>query len=62
MRLNKALEDKQLDVRLRDKLVTEGKLTKSQVEEYFKSLPDDQTMATVTGGEGERDESLRQSH
>jgi hypothetical protein len=61
VRLNKALEDKQLDVRLRDKLVTEGKLTKSQVEEYYKSLPDDQTLATVTGGEGERDESLRQS-
>ena len=61
MRLNKALEDKQLDVRLRDKLITEGKLPKSKVDEYYKSLPDDQTLATVTGGEGERDESLRQS-
>lgn len=61
MRLNKALEDKQLDVRLRDKLITEGKLSKTDLEKYYTSLPDDQTLATVTGGEGERDESLRQS-
>lgn len=62
MRLNKALQDKQHDVRLRDKLIAEDKLTKSQIEEYYKTLPDDQTLATVTGGEDERDESLRQSH
>lgn len=61
MRLNKALEDKQLDVRLRDKLTAEGKLTKPQLDEYYNSLPDDQTLATVTGGDSERGESLRQS-
>lgn len=41
MRLNKALEEKLNDVRLRDKLVADGKLTHAQVQEYLQSLPDD---------------------
>jgi len=41
MRLSKALNDKLLDVRLRDKLIAEGKITQSQVDEYFKSLQDE---------------------
>ena len=49
MRLSKALEDKKLDVRLRDKLVHEGKLTKQDCESYLSSLPDDNSNATFIG-------------
>jgi hypothetical protein len=42
MRLNKALEDKKMDVRLRDKLLGEGKLTVSEVDVFLKALSDDQ--------------------
>ncbi len=41
MRLSKALEDKKLDLRLRDKLLHEGRLNKSEVGDYLGSLPDD---------------------
>lgn len=41
MRLSQALEDKKLDLRLRDKLLHEGKLTKADIEQYLKKLPDD---------------------
>jgi hypothetical protein len=46
MRLSRALNDKKMDLRLRDKLVHEGKITKSQLNDFFKSLPDDATNAT----------------
>lgn len=59
MRLNIALQEKLMDVRLRDKLVTDGKITKAEVEEFLKSLPDDQTRASVTGGE-DREANLSQ--
>jgi hypothetical protein len=48
MRLSRALEEKKLDVRLRDKLVHEGTLTKSEVDEYLNSLPDDESRATTS--------------
>lgn len=48
MRLARALKDKEMDTRLRDKLVHEGKLTPKQVEEYLKSLPDDSANLTNT--------------
>jgi hypothetical protein len=41
MRLSRALQDKLMDTRLRDKLVAEGKVTKQEVEEFLKSLPDE---------------------
>ena len=41
MRLSEALAAKMMDVRLRDKLVSEGKITKAQVQEFMKSLEDD---------------------
>jgi len=41
MRLSKALNEKLMDVRLRDKLIAEGKIAQSQVDEYFKSLQDE---------------------
>lgn len=59
MRLNIALEEKLMDVRLRDKLISDGKITKAQVEEFLNSLPDDQTRASVTGGE-DRETNLSQ--
>ncbi len=49
MRLSRALNDKKLDLRLRDKLVHEGKMTHKEVEEYLNSLPDDSANATTTG-------------
>ncbi|PIK15318.1 hypothetical protein [Halobacteriovorax sp. JY17] len=48
MRLSKALEDKMLDKRLRDKLVAEGKLTAAEVEKFLTSLPDDGANLTTT--------------
>ena len=41
MRLNEALKDKQLDVRIRDRLVAEGKLSQKDLEGYLNSLSDD---------------------
>lgn len=49
MRLSRALNDKKLDLRLRDKLVHEGKMTHKEVDEYLNSLPDDGANATTTG-------------
>lgn len=42
MKLRMALDDKLMDVRLRDRLVSEGKVTKSQVDEYIASLGDEE--------------------
>ncbi|MCT4641434.1 MAG: hypothetical protein N4A33_03995 [Bacteriovoracaceae bacterium] len=42
MELRIAMDEKMMDVRLRDRLLAEGKITKSQVDEYLKNL-DDQT-------------------
>ena len=47
MRLPQALEAKKMDLRLRDKLVHEGKLTVKEVDNYLKSLPDDSSLLTV---------------
>ena len=41
MSLHNALKDKLLDVRLRDKLLAEGKLTKADVEKYLSALSDE---------------------
>ena len=40
MKLAKALNEKQMDVRLMDRLLGEGKLSKAQVDEYLKNLDD----------------------
>jgi len=58
MRLNRALNDKILDKRLRDKLVTEGKLSKAEVEKFLNDLPDDSANMTTTD---EIDDQLRAS-
>ena len=41
MRLCDALKKKEMDVRLRDRHIAEGKLDAKGVEKYLKSLPDD---------------------
>ena len=42
MKLRIALEDKEMDVRLRDRFVAEGKTTTKDVESYLSSLPDEE--------------------
>ena len=42
MSLSEGLKEKVLDVRLREKLLREGKLTKSELDSYLNSLPDDE--------------------
>ena len=48
MRLSKALKDKLYDVRLRDKLIAEGKVSKEEVEKLLNSLPDEQSNVVYT--------------
>lgn len=48
MRLSRALEEKLMDVRLRDKLLAEGKLTKEEVNKYLDSMSDEIKNATYT--------------
>ena len=41
MRLARALKEKLYDVRLRDKLIAEGKIKKEEVDKLLKELPDE---------------------
>jgi hypothetical protein len=41
MKLRLALEEKLLDVRLRDRLLAEGKITKEEIAKMLKGLGDD---------------------
>jgi len=41
MKLRLALEEKLLDVRVRDRLLAEGKITKEDVKKYLDSLLDE---------------------
>ncbi len=41
MKLRLALEEKLMDVRIRDRLVAEGKIPKEELKKYVDSLPDD---------------------
>lgn len=41
MKLKMALDEKLLDLRLRDRLIAEGKLTKAELDKYLASLNDD---------------------
>lgn len=45
MKLRLALEEKLMDVRVRDRLVAEGKITKEELQKYLDSLPDESTNA-----------------
>ncbi len=48
MRLSRALQEKLMDVRLRDKLLAEGKVTKEQVKKFMDGIADEQKNATFT--------------
>ena len=48
MRLDRALKDKLMDVRLRDRLISEGKISQKEVEEYLKKLEDDKDKSEET--------------
>ena len=47
MSLSKALKEKQLDVRLRDKLLAQGRLKNEELETYIKSLTDDSNKMSI---------------
>lgn len=49
MRLSRALQEKLMDVRLRDKLLAEGKITKEEIKKFLSALPDDTKNAVFTG-------------
>lgn len=51
MKLRLALEEKLLDVRLRDRLLAEGKITKEDIQKMLKSLPDDTDKAVALESE-----------
>jgi polyhydroxyalkanoate synthesis regulator phasin len=56
MRLSRALNEKMMDVRLRDKLVAEGKVTKEEVKKFIDSLQDESKNATYTNEDSSDDE------
>ena len=41
MKLANALNEKRMDVRIVDRLIAEGKVTKEEVDKYFAELADD---------------------
>ncbi len=45
MKLRQALEEKQLDLRLRDRLLAENKIAKEDIQKFLKNLPDDAAKA-----------------
>ena len=47
MKLRQALEEKQLDLRLRDRLLAENKIAKEDIQKFLKNLPDDATRAVA---------------
>ena len=47
MRLGRALQEKMMDVRLRDKLLAEGKISKAEVDAFLSKLPEDQSNAML---------------
>jgi hypothetical protein len=48
MQLKKALEDKNLDVRVRDRLIAEGKISKKDLDKSLAELKDSQSDLVVT--------------
>lgn len=55
MRLSRALQEKLMDVRLRDKLLAEGKLTKEEVQKFLASTADEAKNATYTDENSDED-------
>lgn len=61
---NDSIPEKFMDLRLRDKLLGEGKITKAQVDQYLESLPDDtegvEYVELMEGQDGNRSKSTGQ--
>ena len=55
MRLSRALQEKLMDVRLRDKLLAEGKLTKEEVKKFLDGIGDDAKNASYTDSNEEEE-------
>ena len=55
MRLSRALQEKLMDVRLRDKLLAEGKLTKEEVQKFLAGTADEAKNATYTDENSDED-------
>lgn len=56
MRLSIALDEKMMDVRLRDRLMAEGKITQKQVQDYISALPDDESNVDYQNNDEKRQE------
>lgn len=55
MRLSRALQEKLMDVRLRDKLLAEGKITKEEVKKFLDSTADEAKNASYTDENSDED-------
>lgn len=56
MRLSRALNEKLMDVRLRDKLLAEGKLSKEEVKKFLDGIADEQKNSSFTDEHSEDEE------
>ena len=56
MRLSRALTEKLMDVRLRDKLLAEDKLSKEEVKKFLDSIPDEAKNASYTDEHADSEE------
>jgi polyhydroxyalkanoate synthesis regulator phasin len=55
MRLSRALTEKLMDVRLRDKLLAEDKLSKEEVKKFLDSIPDEAKNSSYTEDNSEEE-------
>jgi polyhydroxyalkanoate synthesis regulator phasin len=55
MRLSRALEEKLMDVRLRDKLLAEDKLSKEEVKKFLDNIPDETKNSSYTEDHSEEE-------
>ncbi len=53
MKLRLALEEKLLDVRVRDRLLAEGKITKEDIKKFMDGIPDEAKNAVPLDQEAE---------
>lgn len=51
MKLKLALDEKMLDIRLRDRLLAEGKITKSEIDSYLNGLAEESGNFERLGGD-----------
>ena len=56
MRLSRALTEKLMDVRLRDKLLAEDKLSKEEVKKFLDGIPDEAKNSSYTDQHEEDEE------